>query len=62
MEAVHQKLIQIGQMIEILDSCKEMPEAPAKAMIEMACDIFGKNFVLNVMRDFGFSQFYEYAR
>lgn len=62
MEALHQKMIQIGQMLEILESCKEMSKAAAKAMIEMACDIFGKNFVLNMMREFGFSQFYEYAR
>ena len=57
-----QRKTKIGQTIEILESCRQMPKAAAKGMIAIACDIFGKDFMLNVMSDFGFPQFCKLVR
>ena len=55
-------MTRIGQMIDILRSLKYMSKASAKAMVEMSCDIFGKDFVVNVMSDFGFTKYLKWAR
>lgn len=55
-------MTKIGQMIAILESLKGMSKASAKAMVEMSCDIFGKDFVINVMWDFGYTKYLKYVR
>lgn len=55
-------MTRIRQMIDILESLKRMPKAAAKAMVEMACDLYGKDYVTNVMWDFGYTKYLKWAR
>lgn len=55
-------MTKIRQVIDILESLKHMSKASAKAMVEMACDIYGKDFVMNVMSDFGYSKYLKWTR
>lgn len=55
-------MTRIGQMIDILRSLKYMSKEAAKAMVEMSCNIFGTDFVRDVMSDFGYAKYLKWAR